>query len=86
MKELEDYRKQIDKIDQQILQTLSKRFEVVAKIGKLKKKLGLPVLDIKRWKKVQQSREQAGKKLGLPEKLIKNIYKAIHKYSLEIEK
>ena len=36
-KTLEDYRKEIDKIDEELLHTLAKRFDVVRKIGKLKK-------------------------------------------------
>lgn len=85
MKELEQLRKKIDYIDQQLLRTLAKRFRVVAKIGKVKKSLGLPLLDKKRWEIVLQSRIQAGKKFHLPEKLIKIIYEAIHKHSLKIE-
>lgn len=86
MEELNRLRKQIDEIDEEFLHTLANRFRVVAKIGKIKKSLGLPSLDQKRWEKVLQERIQSGKKYRLPEKLIKTIYEAIHKYSLEIEK
>ncbi len=86
MNKLNNLRQQIDKIDQKLIETLYKRFLVVAKIGKLKKDIGLPPLDMKRWEKVLQSRILMGKKLRLSEKLIKTIYEAIHKYSLEIEK
>ncbi|MCS6956316.1 MAG: chorismate mutase [Patescibacteria group bacterium] len=86
MKKLEDYRKQIDKIDEKLIKTLSKRFFVVKKIGKLKKKLNLPPLDKKRWNEIIKSRTDLGEKIGLSKKLIKKIYQAIHDYSLKIEK
>lgn len=86
MNGLDYMRKQIDKIDEQLLRTLEKRYKVVAEIGILKKSLGLQPLDKKRWEKVIESKIKLGKKLGLPKDLITTIYEAIHKYSLEIEK
>ena len=49
---LERYRKEIDKIDEQILELLLKRQDIAEKIGKIKKKLHLEVFDPAREKDV----------------------------------
>lgn len=78
-------RKVIDNADNELLNALKKRQDAVTEIGKLKKMNNLPVLDSKRWNEVLQSRIKLGEKYGLPEKLVKTIYEAIHEYSLQTE-
>jgi len=86
MDRLNSLRKQIDEIDEQIINLITQRFEVVMKIGKYKKKNNLPLLDMKRWKQVLQTKIELAEKLGLDPQLIEDIYNRMHKYSLEIEK
>jgi len=86
MELLEKYRKQIDKIDKKIINYLAKRYQVVKKVGLLKKKKGLKPLDKKRWQKVLQTRVTWAEKKELPYDLIEKIYQAIHQFSLNIEK
>ena len=74
--QLDDFRKQIDKIDNQIVDLLAKRMKVVKKVGQLKKKSNIPVLDKSRWQKVIKSKKG----------YIKKIYNIIHDHALEIEK
>ena len=52
---LEKYRKEIDKIDQQIFDLLLKRQEIAANIGKIKERLGLEVFDPARERKILRS-------------------------------
>lgn len=84
--QLDDLRKQIDFIDNQIVDLLAERFIIVKKIGKWKKEKNLPPLDKNRWRKVLINRVKKAKELGISSKLIKKIYQAIHDYALEIEK
>lgn len=42
---LEDWRNEIDEIDMEILNLLQKRINVVERIGKVKTKAGLPLID-----------------------------------------
>ena len=42
---LDDYRKQLDAIDAEILRLFEERMDVVREIGKWKKENGVPVLD-----------------------------------------
>ncbi|MFC1555547.1 chorismate mutase [candidate division KSB1 bacterium] len=49
---IEDYRIQIDEIDGQLLALLNKRAHYAVEIGKLKKKVNIPVYDPAREKKI----------------------------------
>ncbi|VVA43652.1 Chorismate mutase [Candidatus Roizmanbacteria bacterium] len=73
---LEDLRKQIDAIDESIVVLLAKRMETVKKIGQLKKKINIPVLDKSRWQKVIKSKKG----------YIKKIWEIIHEEALKVEK
>lgn len=85
MKKIELYRKKIDKIDNQLIEILKKRFDIVKKIGVIKKKFSLPSLDKKRWQIVLQSRIKKGEKLGLRKSFVLKIYQLIHKEALKIQ-
>ena len=74
--QLDDFRKQIDKIDNQIVDLLAKRMKVVKKVGQLKKKNNIPVLDKSRWQKVIKSKKG----------FVQKIYNIIHEEALKIEK
>ena len=74
--QLESLRKQIDGIDESIVNLLAKRMKVVKKIGQLKKKSNIPVLDKSRWQKIIKSKKG----------YIKKIWEAIHHEALKIEK
>lgn len=54
MSELDQYRKDIDQIDQELTQLFEKRMETVLKVGEYKKQHHLPVLDASREKEVIQ--------------------------------
>ena len=51
---LEEYRKEIDKIDEHIFELLVKRQNIAEEIGRIKKRLGLDVFDPAREKKIFQ--------------------------------
>lgn len=84
-KSLEDWRKQIDAFDEELLHVLAKRINIVRKIGKLKKAHGISLLDEKRWQTVLESQFSKAELLNLSEDFIKKLYNLIHEYSLEIE-
>ncbi len=85
-KKLENLRKQIDDLDQDLLTLFAKRTNIVRKIGKLKKTHGIAPLDEKRWQKVLQGKLAKAESLNLSKDFIKKIYTLIHKYSLDLER
>ncbi|MDR3150147.1 MAG: chorismate mutase [Candidatus Peribacteria bacterium] len=52
MERLLKYRKQIDEIDEQLLDLFADRFAIVSEIRELKKQTNAPVLDEKRWNEI----------------------------------
>ena len=82
---LENLRKEIDKIDSEIIQLLAKRFKVVKQIGVFKKENKLDVIDNRRFKKVLEKVANIAEKQGISKDFINDIYNIIHAYSCELE-
>lgn len=82
---LDDWRKQIDALDEELLHILGKRINIVREIGKYKKANGIAPLDKERWQTVLESQLSKAQLHNLSEDFIKNLYDLIHEYSLEIE-
>lgn len=83
---LENLRKQIDAIDKDLLISLSKRSNIVRKIGKVKKAQGVALLDEKRWQAVLEGKLAKAEDMNLSKDFIKKLYDLIHKYSLDLER
>ncbi len=69
MKQISDYRKEIDAIDHQISDLLGKRFRVAEKVAEFKKANGVPVRIQSRIDEVLKNAEANGKANGLPPRL-----------------
>ena len=82
---LDDWRKQIDDIDEKIIPYLARRAGIVRKIGKLKKQQNIPTLDKNRWKQILNSGTKRGEILGLSKDFVKDLLNLIHKYSQQIQ-
>ena len=82
---LENLRKEIDKIDSEIIQLLAKRFEIVKQIGVFKKENKLDVIDNRRFQKVLEKVANIAEKQGISRDFTNDIYKIIHEYSCELE-
>jgi len=83
---LENWRKRIDELDDQLLTIISQRIQVSRKIGQHKKKNNLPILDKKRWGIVIEKNSSKADLLNLPKEFVRELFSLIHKYSLEIQK
>ena len=79
---LSTYRAQIDVLDANILDNLSKRMKVVNKIGTIKKNHNVSVLQSKRWNEILEKMILNGESAGLNEEFISKIFKAIHQESI----
>lgn len=83
---LEQLREEIDQLDSELVSLLAVRMKVVEAVGRYKAQHGLKPLDSKRWQSVLESRIVLGKKVGLTADFIQDIFNAIHKQSLLIQK
>ena len=82
---LENLRKQIDELDEELLSVLAKRMGVVLKIGALKRAAGVPPLDAARWQSLLDSKRSKAISFGLSEKFIESVFNLIHEHSLVIQ-
>lgn len=83
---LENWRKRIDELDNQLIEIISQRMQIARKIGRHKKENNLPILDTKRRDKVMEKNISKADLLQLPKAFVKELFTLIHKYSLEIQK
>ena len=81
----QDLRSIIDRQDKQFISILAQRFNAVRKIGKLKAYQSTPVVDSEREQRMMAERRDWGQTLGLPEKMIEELFTIILKYSSHIQ-
>jgi chorismate mutase len=70
-------RKSIDEVDEQILQSLSKRTEICRSIGLIKEKHGFPIQDFPRENDVYAHIRERAAELGLDPSHVEAIYSQI---------
>ena len=80
--ELESRRSNIDRIDKYILELLAERMEIVREIGQYKKKNNMTILQRDRWNEILSSRHEMGERKQLTQKIVRDIFQAIHKESI----
>ena len=79
---LEELRGKIDWLDQQFLNLMEQRMEVVAAIGEYKKRNNISILQNKRWEDIIYKSIEEGAKRGLSREFINRTFKAIHQESI----
>lgn len=80
---LQNLRKEIDEIDNELLNLLAKRMNVSEKIGDFKKQHNVTVLQMDRWKNILEDHINKGVNLGLNSESVKEIFEIIHKDSID---
>jgi len=84
-KQLEEFRLQIDKFDELIMNTLYDRMTTVKEIGRFKKKNKITILQPKRWKYIMDKYYKLGKSKGFSKKFVAKFIKVIHQESINIQ-
>ena len=84
--ELQELRTEIDLIDRNIITALAERTELVEEIGRYKKAHNMGALDEGRRDALLRQWVETGRALSLPEDLLREIFEAIHRHSLSVEK
>lgn len=82
---LQALRHQIDEIDDELLDIIQKRMDVVKKIGQNKKENNIRILQTNRWDEIIKLMYEHGNKRGLSEEFIDRLFKAIHQESINIQ-
>ena len=75
-------RQRIDRIDNELLDVLAKRFEVAREIGRYKKQHRMPVVQATRYNDVIRTRVESGSEMQMDADFLKTILLAIHDESV----
>ncbi len=84
-KNIEEIRKEIDNIDQEIINLIGKRFNYVKEIVKYKSPDKNSIIAKNRYNKVISDRKSWAEKQGLAPKVIEKIYKTLIDYFIKEE-
>ncbi|MEL6988157.1 MAG: bifunctional 3-deoxy-7-phosphoheptulonate synthase/chorismate mutase type II [Bacteroidota bacterium] len=82
MDSLVTLRKEIDQVDEELLNVLSKRMDIVQNIGNYKKANNIPILAPNRWSNILEKSSKKGEGKGLSEQFIVELFRAIHQESI----
>lgn len=83
--ELTALRDQIDEVDKELLALLARRLQLVAEVGEVKSRYGLPIYVPDREAAMLSSRRQEAESLGVPPDLIEDILRRIMRESYTSE-
>lgn len=79
---IHDLRKQIDELDNNLMELLSKRMRVCREIGQYKKEHNMTVLQTSRYNEILDKRGAQGSLCGMDPAFIKEVFEAIHEESV----
>jgi len=80
---LEELRSEIDKLDEELIEILARRMNVVQEIGKYKKANRITILQLKRWNQITRERIEAGIKMGLSREFLMKLLESVHEEGIQ---
>lgn len=75
----------IDEIDDELLNILRKRTQIIEQIGKYKKDHNITIFQLERWQEILRTRGQWADKLGLSRQHVEKICQLLHEESIRIQ-
>lgn len=78
-------RKIIDEIDDELLNILKKRTQIIEQIGIYKKEHNITIFQLERWHEILRTRAQWADKLGVSRQHIEKICQLLHEESIRIQ-
>ncbi|MCK5821464.1 MAG: bifunctional 3-deoxy-7-phosphoheptulonate synthase/chorismate mutase type II [Bacteroidales bacterium] len=85
MPQLEEYRSEIDRLDDELMQVLESRMKISEKIGECKKENSVTILQSGRWDSILEKSIAAGVEKNLSAVFVKKIFSAIHQESINAQ-
>lgn len=79
---INEMRKQIDELDNTIMEVLAKRMRICRDIGQYKKEHNMTVLQASRYNEILDKRGAQGALFGMSPEFVKEIFEAIHEESV----
>ncbi len=85
LNQLEELRNQMDSIDHHMLEMLSQRMKISARMGEYKCKNNVTILQMERWLEILRTRQDISQSLGLDTTFCESMMKLIHQESIRIQ-
>lgn len=82
---LDELRRTIDDIDEDILNALKRRIQVIEEIGHYKKAHNITIFQLNRWQEILRSRSQWADKMGLSRQHIEKLCQLLHEESIRVQ-
>jgi chorismate mutase len=82
LNQLEELRHQVDSIDHQLIELISSRMKISARMGEYKCRNNVTILQMERWLEILQTRTAQGNALGLEPSFVEKILKLLHEESI----
>ncbi len=82
---LTQYRNMIDEIDDELLNVLKKRMNVIEQIGQYKKEQHITIFQLERWQEILRTRSQWAEKLGIPRAHVEKLCILLHEESIRLQ-
>ena len=82
---LTNLRRQIDNLDNELLDILGKRMNISREIGEYKKKHNMPIVQSGRFGDIMTTRILAAKAMGMSEEFMRSVFSAIHEESVRVQ-
>jgi chorismate mutase len=80
---LEGFRREIDKIDAELIDILARRMKIVEDIGQYKRENNITILQLKRWSDIISDRLNIGVSMGLSREFLLKMLQLVHKESIQ---
>ena len=84
-RELAALRQLIDQCDDELLQALSRRMDVVRQIGQLKRQMGMPIVQTDRFGQILDKRIAQAEEFGLRPDFINSIFQTVHQEAVALQ-
>lgn len=82
---LTQFRNMIDVVDDELMNVLKKRMQIIEQIGDYKKEHHITIFQLERWQEIIRTRQQWAKQLDLPKEYIEKICQLLHEESIRIQ-
>ena len=80
---IRELRHEVDTIDEHLIRLLGKRMEIAGKMGALKRKNNISILQPNRWEEIIESRRSIGRENGLSGDFVFQLFQLIHEEAIE---
>lgn len=82
---LKSLRSMIDEVDDELINLLAKRLQIIEEMALYKKEQNITVFQLERWQEILRTRSQWAEKLGLNRNHIEKICQLLHEESIRVQ-